>query len=353
MISKDVMIETLLAQKEKHTLIDVRSPGEYADATIPGAMNVPLFTNEERAIVGTIYKEQGQRAAKWEAMNLVSPKLPALLAQIKEYSEERQPVLFCWRGGMRSLSMSTFSLLSGIPVLRLSGGYRAYRQYVTEHLTANLVPATVYVLHGMTGVGKTHILERLAQMHQPILDLEHYAGHRGSVFGAMGIKEKNQKMFDALLFDNLLSVKGQGFSYAFMEAESRRIGRVVLPEFLMEAKRAGTHFFVTAPLEARVERIYQDYIEMYQHEEWFVNKVLESFQTIARRMETSIRNKCYRYLIEKEYHLFIRTMLKHYYDPRYNHKEQGYEGEFIPIDASDLDQAAEQLLEYHRKTTFW
>ncbi|WP_047154552.1 tRNA 2-selenouridine(34) synthase MnmH [Aneurinibacillus tyrosinisolvens] len=346
-MTRDIPVEKLAKQEKDYVLIDVRSPGEYKEATIPGAVNVPLFTDEERAEIGIAYKHRGQKEAKWQGMHLVSPKLPRLMEQIKEHTTGKQPVVFCWRGGMRSLSMATFAQFSGLPVLRLTGGYRAYRQHVNEHLTAALLPDVLYVLHGMTGVGKTHILTQLAAWEQHVLDLEDYAGHRGSVFGSIGIEEKNQKMFDALLYENLLEIKKNDDSYAYMEAESRRIGKIVLPEFLVEGKRKGIHFSVEAPLEVRVERLYEDYIIPYQDKGWFIQQVTEAFQAIARRMETSARNDCYRYLVERKYRLFIRTLLQTYYDPRYSHKEEEYEGEFIHVDASDIKQAAKQLMEYH------
>ncbi|WP_035100040.1 tRNA 2-selenouridine(34) synthase MnmH [Aneurinibacillus terranovensis] len=350
MFSRDITVDTIAANNKKYVLIDVRSPGEYKEATIPGAVNVPLFTDDERAIIGTTYKNEGKNQAKWKGMEIVSPKLPKLMQEIKNYvNAEQEPVLFCWRGGMRSMSMATFAAMSGLPIQRLQGGYRSYRQYVTEHLSSELLPRKTYALHGMTGVGKTLILNQLARWGEPVLDLEEYAGHRGSVFGSVGIKEKNQKMFDALLFTSLMDIKSRGFSHMFMEAESRRIGRIVVPEFMMEAKANGVHFLVKAPVELRVERIYQDYIEPNKDEEWFFRKVSEAYQLIAKRMETSARNDCYRYLIERKYRHFIRTLLTVYYDPRYTHKEEAYSGEFISIDAANIERAAREIQSYAKQ----
>jgi tRNA 2-selenouridine synthase len=352
LFSRDVNIEKLLEHRDHYTLIDVRSPGEYSEANIPGAVNIPLFTNDERAVVGTTYKEEGKNQAKWKGMEIVSPKLPLLMEEIKKQTgSERQPVLYCWRGGMRSQSMTAFALMSGLPVVRLEGGYRAYRQYVTEHLSEEIAPDMAYVLHGLTGVGKTRILNRLKEWDEPVLDLEGYAGHRGSVFGAVGIQEKNQKMFDSLLFDELIQFQERGIGYVFMEAESRRIGRVVVPDFIMEAKSRGVQFHVTAPLDIRIDRIYEDYITPYQHEEWFTKQVTDAFNSIGRRMETSARNDCYRYLVERKYRQFIRTILIKYYDPRYSYKKEEYDGEFIEVNAESIENAAAQLRDFVRTST--
>ncbi|MCK9905796.1 tRNA 2-selenouridine(34) synthase MnmH, partial [Frankia sp. Cpl3] len=177
-------------------LIDVRSPGEFARDTIPGAVNIPLFSDRERAQVGIMYKQEGQAAAQWLGMQLVSPKMETLMQSVRQRAEEtgEAPVMFCWRGGMRSRAMATFSAFSGLQVGRLIGGYRAYRQHVVKTIEPYQVKAPVYLLHGMTGVGKTELLRRLEEKGYPVLDLERMAGHRGSVFGHIGSgKPANQK----------------------------------------------------------------------------------------------------------------------------------------------------------------
>ena len=244
------------------------------------------------------------------------------------------------------MSVATFALFSGLNVLRLSGGYRAYRRYVVEHLAEELLPERTFILHGMTGVGKTLILHQLKEWKEPVLDLEGLAGHRGSVFGSIGTLEKNQKSFDGLLFDTLSSFKKAKLNYMYIEAESRRIGKIVLPEFLLDAKAKGIHFFIHAPLDLRVERIYEDYITPYEEKEWFLQRIHSAFQTIAHRMETSARNACYRYLMEKKYRHFIRTLLKEYYDPRYSYKEEEYQGQFIEINALDIKKASQEIMAY-------
>lgn len=245
-------------------VIDVRSPGEFARESIPGAVNIPLFSDSERAQVGTMYKQEGQAAAQWLGMQIVSPKMDALMQAIRQRGEEQgePPTIFCWRGGMRSRAMATFATFSGLRVRRLQGGYRAYRQHVLETIEPYELQVPVYLLHGMTGVGKTELLARLENKGVPVIDLERMAGHRGSVFGHIGKgKPANQKMFDARLFETLRKYKDAPFFV--MEAESKRIGNAILPSFLMQAKEQAVHIQLTAPLEVRVQRIYDEYVTPY------------------------------------------------------------------------------------------
>ena len=149
--------------------------------------------------------------------------------------------------------------LADRPVYRLAGGYRAYRQYVVSRLESYDLLARLIVLHGLTGVGKTDILKRLSREGVPVLDLEEMAGHRGSAFGTLGeIRPRNQKMFDSLLFHTLERFKDE--PYLFMEAESKRIGRVLMPDFLEEAKTAGIPVIVEASFDVRVSRILETYL---------------------------------------------------------------------------------------------
>ncbi len=221
--------------------IDVRSLGEFAEATIPGAINIPIFSDEERAAIGTIYKNENPEKARELGLEIVSPKLPGLVKAVKEASKSGTPVLFCWRGGSRSESLCSILRLMKMSGYRLEGGYKAYRQFILEELANYDFPPKLLVLHGFTGGGKTEILHRLAKLGHPVLDLEGLAGHRGSAFGSIGIEDvRGQKQFDALLYNRLEELKDQ--PYVLMEAESKRIGRVNMPDYLFEQKNNGNLF---------------------------------------------------------------------------------------------------------------
>lgn len=338
----DITVDELV-RSDKYVPVDVRSPIEHEEAAIPGSVNIPLFTNEERQEIGILYKQAGDQAAKWRAMEIVSPKLPSLLHEIINLEATGvKPVIHCWRGGSRSKAVASFLEFAGVPSIRLAGGYRAYREYTLEKIP-ELLPGKAVVLHGLTGTGKTDILEMLQYKGFPVIDLEMMANHRGSLFGTIGIGDgHNQKTFDALLFRRLYEL--QGSEYFIVEAESKRIGRVVQPDFIMNLKKTGTHFLVQCSLENRVDRIYGEYVEPYKEEQWFQNEVIEKISKIEKRLrspelvqsiEDATQNKNYREVIS--------ILLKHYYDPRYNFTIKDYIGEFITINGDSSASAAAEI----------
>lgn len=343
---RDIEIDTAI-KKQGTRWIDVRSPGEFETATFPGAVNVPLFDNEERARIGTLYKQQGKKDAMQLGMEIASPKIPRLVASIQELSHGRTPLLFCWRGGMRSHSMATFLDLVQEPVLRLKGGYRAYREYVVHRLSDYNLKARLLVLHGLTGVGKTALLHRLEKLGVPVLDLEGLAGHRGSAFGSLGeIHPRNQRMFDSLLLEALESM--EDVPYLFMEAESKRIGRVHMPDFLETAKEEGIPLLVEASMDARVNRILEDYLTEAGDPERFRQSVEGALARIEGRLPPDTRILLRNWANSGEYTPLVRTLLQDYYDPRYRHTQDQFEGKYaLCVYSDDLDQTAEELKTFY------
>ncbi|WP_066368418.1 tRNA 2-selenouridine(34) synthase MnmH [Neobacillus fumarioli] len=339
---KEITIEEFFSLKDP-IVIDIRSPIEFKDGAVPGAINVPLFTDKERQEVGTIYKQEGPAAAKWRAMELVSPKLPAMLGTIKAYYECGELVIYCWRGGMRSKAVVTFLEFAGIYAWRLSGGYKSYRQYILERIP-EMFPKKAVVLHGMTGVGKTVILKMLKQQGYPVLDLEEMAGHRGSIFGTIGLGEgHNQKTFDSLLFKGLEDI--QGADYFLVEAESKRIGKAVQPEELMELKLNGVHFYIHSPLEQRVKQLVSEYVLPYEKETWYHEKITIGIESILRRMKNlDVKKQLAELLHERKYSELIPILLENYYDTRYNHAKQEYVGKFIDIYVENPAEAAAKIV---------
>ncbi|WP_042355416.1 tRNA 2-selenouridine(34) synthase MnmH [Bacillus rubiinfantis] len=324
-------------------IIDIRAPIEYKDGAIPGAVNVPLFTNEERQEVGTIYKQVGQAAAKWRAMEIVSPKIPSMLQKIKSYSEQGELVIHCWRGGMRSKAVVTFLEFAGIYAWRLIGGYKAYRHFILEKIPS-IIPDKAVVLHGMTGVGKTEILKILKNKGYPVLDLEAMAGHRGSIFGTVGLGEgHNQKTFDALLYKGLDDL--QGSDYFLVEAESKRIGKAVQPEKLMDVKFQGMNLFLHTPLQQRVRHLVSEYVIPFEMESWYHPQISLATERVLKRIKNKdIRDQLSRALEERNYEAMIPLLLEHYYDPRYDYARMEYEREFIDIYADNPGDAVEKII---------
>lgn len=220
---QDITLEELrvLKNKKQITVIDVRSPSEYKDATLPDSLNIPFFDDEERAEVGTLYKQTSVQAAKERGLEIAAAKLPSF---VKEFAAiQGDKAVFCWRGGMRSRTTATVLSLMDIHAYRLIGGYKAYRKWVLDELESYEFKAKPYVIHGNTGTGKTNLLHRLKAQSYPVLDLEGMAGHRGSIFGEIGLHANNQKTFDSLLMEELIKLGDA--PYVLFEAESKRLGR--------------------------------------------------------------------------------------------------------------------------------
>lgn len=334
---QDIDYESVKKNKKK-VLIDVRSESEYAESHIPGAVNIPIFNDEERAQVGTVYKQIGSEQAKELGLRVASAKLPELIKSIEQVSQDKEPVVYCWRGGMRSKSIATVLDLMGLPVHRLEGGYRGYREHIKERLGQFQLTARCVVIHGMTGVGKTELLKRLEWEGEPVVDLEGLAGHKGSAFGSIGEAPRNQRMFESLLLERLDELKGS--SYIIIEAESKRIGRVNLPDFLLRAKEQGLHILVEAPLPVRVQRTLDQYIV---DDPEFKEKVKGAMRAIEKRLSPEDRSLGWEAIERNRFDELVEMLLVKYYDPRYRHSMEQYDEEFITLDAADLDVCKEAV----------
>ncbi|MEC0239688.1 tRNA 2-selenouridine(34) synthase MnmH [Paenibacillus dokdonensis] len=323
---QDISIEKLneLRAKNEMTIIDVRSPSEFADSTIPGSINIPFFTDEERAEIGTLYKQVSTQTAKERGLEIMSAKLPAFVKRFAEIKGNK--TVFCWRGGMRSRTTATVLSLMGIHVYRLDGGYRSFRKWVVETLGMMDFAPKVFVLHGNTGTGKTEILKVLKGKGYPVVDLEGLAGHRGSIFGEIGLKSNNQKTFDSLLLEEILRYRDE--PYILIEAESKRIGKVVLPEFLIVKKEQGTHIMLEAPTALRVTNILDDY-RPKEHKELS----LKAFHQIKSRIHTPIAQEIEASLLTSQFGRAVELLLESYYDPRYAHTSHTYGEAFDQIPA--------------------
>lgn len=207
-------------------LLDTRSPAEFAQGHIPNAVSFPLFDDQERAQIGTCYKQQGQQAAIELGLEIVAPKMVEFVRKAKRLAPDRQIRLHCWRGGMRSSSMAWLLETAGLNVKLLQGGYKAFRRWVRSTLST---PRNIITLGGMTGTGKTKLLHQLAAQGEQILDIEALANHRGSSYGALGLPAQptNEQ------FENLIAIEWAKFDLnrpVWIEAESRRVGLCRVPD---------------------------------------------------------------------------------------------------------------------------
>ncbi|MDY0407001.1 tRNA 2-selenouridine(34) synthase MnmH [Virgibacillus sp. 179-BFC.A HS] len=299
---------------------------------------MPVFNDEERAEVGTLYKQVGQEAAKERGLEIFSQKLPAFIAAFKKLPGPM--TVFCWRGGMRSKTAATVLDLMGIHATRLYGGIRAYRHWVVEQLEKITFKPGLLVLNGYTGAGKTLLLERLAKAGYPVIDLEKMAGHRGSIFGQIGLEPSKQKKFESLLLEQLLIY--QDAPFVFMEGESKRIGKVTMPDFLYNKKENGQQIFIDIPIGERIKNILDDY-QPWDNPELF----MEAFDRIKKRIHVPVAKQIEDDLINERYESATRLLLIYYYDPRYEYGMKQYnEKQKHVIHADNNEDAFQKLLAF-------
>jgi tRNA 2-selenouridine synthase len=236
-------------------VIDVRTPDEFKSGHIPGAINVPLFNNEERAVVGTLYKQKGKNPAILQGLDFVGPKMKNMADSIMEYVVDNKVLIHCWRGGMRSSSVAWLMNILGIDTVTLFKGYKSFRRFV---LNTFELPYQVVILGGKTGSAKTDILKKLKESGEQIVDLEHHAMHKGSAFGEVEIKQDTtQEMFENSTAMELR--QADLTSPVWLEDESRLIGRVIIPESFWENMRSSKVFFLEVPLADRVKYLTKNY----------------------------------------------------------------------------------------------
>ncbi len=237
-------------------MIDVRSPSEFQQGHIPEAYNIPIFSDEERAEVGTLYKQTSQEAAMQKGLELVGPKLKHFAQEVKKIAGNKKVMVYCWRGGMRSDSFSWLLNLVGVDVIKLHGGYKAYRSYIRASFNNK---ANMIILGGHTGSGKTDLLIELGKQGYQILDLEGYANHKGSAFGYLGtnVQPNNEQ------FENNLFVKWNSFNFSkpiFVEDESIMVGKVkLMEELFQQMKEAKKIVRINVSKEDRLDRLVRDY----------------------------------------------------------------------------------------------
>jgi tRNA 2-selenouridine synthase len=243
-------------------VIDVRTPAEFALDHVPGAVNLPVLSNDERARVGTIYVQDSRMKARRIGAALVARNIAAHLeGALKDKPGSYAPLIYCWRGGQRSLAMATVLEQVGWRPTRLAGGYMTYRRRVTATLYGETAPPNLVLLDGYTGSAKTEILHRLAALGVQVLDLEGLAGHRGSLFGAMaGQPQPGQKQFESALLAELERFDPR--APVVVEAESSKVGQINLPPVLWKAMAGAPRIEIVAPRAARVDYLIAAYRDL-------------------------------------------------------------------------------------------
>lgn len=309
MFMEKIDIQDFLELRKTFPVIDVRSPGEYQKAHIPGAYNIPLFSNEERSKVGITYKQTGRLAAIKEGLKIVGPKMLDMVENAEEIAGgQRAVILHCWRGGMRSENMAWLFSRVGIKPYVLTGGYKKYRRYCRKQLEK---PATLIVLSGYTGSGKTEILHAIREEGEQCLDLEGIARHKGSVFGSFGEEEQlPNEHFENLLFEEWLKLDLN--KPVWVEDESKMIGQNCLPDELFHRMRSAPVIKAELDKSIRIKRLVREYA-------CFDKQLLkDSIQKIRRRLGGQNAQKATEALDNDDFYTAVDITLR-YYDKAYQH----------------------------------
>lgn len=330
-----VLITEFSTQRKNALLLDVRSPAEYNHAHIPGAISLPLFNDEERAVVGTAYKQKSRQAAIKIGLDYFGPKMRGMVEKVEELlkvkvrnaeentqaeitSSKSEIFLYCWRGGMRSGAVGWLLNLYGFDVTVLVGGYKAFRNHVLKSFEQE---HNLKILGGYTGSGKTELLQQLKASGENVIDLEALASHKGSAFGNLNMPpQPSQEMFENLLSNELLKMSGELSAVnkvaegsaltVWIEDESQRIGNVNVPGALWQTMRGAPLYFLDVPFDERVKHITKEYGGCDKE------KLLQAVERIKKRLGGLDAKKATQFLEEDKAEEAFAILLR-YYDRQY------------------------------------
>ena len=332
--------QQFLKASKNACVIDVRTPKEFEQGHIPGAKNIPLFQNEERIIVGTLYKQEGRQPAILKGLELVGPKMATLVNDVLRQSDGKDIYIHCWRGGMRSGSMAWLLELYGLRVIVLKGGYKAFRNQVLSNLESK---SSIVVLGGRTGSGKTHILSRLKVKGEQVIDLEKIANHKGSAFGSLGEeKQPSQEQFENELMVQLNEQSAE--KKIWIEDESRLIGNKNIPLALWEQMRQAPVVYIDMPFEKRIDILVEDYGKFEKEQ------LKESILRISKKMGLEQTKNA---IIELEQNNLraVCGLCLSYYDKAYDRGLESRENikiERIEFISDDFEQCASELIKKYK-----
>jgi tRNA 2-selenouridine synthase len=282
-MSKTVNIDEFLELAKTHAILDVRTPAEFEKGHIPGAVNLPLFTNEERVIVGTLYKQQGRQPAILKGLELVGPKLRSIVEEAQKHTKDNCILTHCWRGGMRSGSVAWLLETYGIKVYTLKGGYKFFRRKMLSTFEKEY---NLFIIGGRTGSSKSKVIHALKKKNIQLLDLEKLAHHKGSSYGHLGEPEApSQEMFENLLGTELLNCDAS--KKIVMEDESRTVGKRAIPnEFYLQMRNAQL-LYLDVSFEDRVKYLSVEYGKFDQDD------LVEATMRIEKRLGSlQTKNAC-------------------------------------------------------------
>ncbi len=362
-----LLIEDFITLAKQHPVFDVRSEGEFQHACFPGAHSLPLFTNEERKVVGTAYKQESKQKAIKLGLEYFGPKMVKMVEEVESVVASRELTLdnkkngkkanksleiadktvlvYCWRGGMRSAGVAWLLDLYGFKVYTLVGGYKSYRNWVLKQFEKEY---PFMIIGGYTGSGKTEVLHALRKQGKTIIDLEGLACHKGSAFGNLGQPQQpKQEMFENLLADALIRASEKNTTI-WLEDESQRIGEVNIPIALFKFMRTCRVYFLDIPFEERLNYVVAGYGKFKKED------LISATVRIQKRLGGLEAKTAVNYLIENDFHGAFGVLL-HYYDRFYtksmsNMREQPEQiFKKIMLDSVDMAENAKKVLTIHQQ----
>ena len=328
------------------TVIDARTPAEFELDHIPGAVNCPVLSNEERVIVGTLYKQVSPFEAKRVGAAMVAANLSRHLQEkFADKPASWKPVVYCWRGGLRSGSMVTWLRLVGWDAQQLAGGYKAFRHHVIAQIEAIVPQLQLRVLCGATGSAKTRVLHALQEQGHQVVDLEGIARHKGSLLGGLpGIAQPSQKHFDTLLVQELQALDLHRPVY--IEGESPKIGRVALPLSLVQYMRKAPVLEVKATTQARLEYLLRDYAYLGDH----VDKLCERLGYLKEIQGNETIARWQAWAREGQLPALFAELMALHYDPQYERSQSRHFEQWATrksVQADDLAPSAIAAIARH------
>lgn len=343
---KDIPISGIFGKFDD--ILDVRSPAEFAEDHIPGAISVPVLDNDERARIGTLYTQVSVFEAQRQGAALIARNIASHLENtLKDKPKHWSPLVYCWRGGQRSGAMAHILAQVGWRTGRLQGGYKAYRRHVIDSLATLPGSLEFKVVCGATGSGKSHLLQALAARGAQVLDLERLAQHRGSLLGNLPDQpQPSQKMFETRLWDALRYFHPD--RPVFVEAESRKVGILNVPDAILNCMRASSCIAVEAPLQARVDFLLEDYAHFLQHPESLVERLHKLTELHGHKIIDAWCD-----LAQKgQWPALVEMLLANHYDPAYRRSSVASYPQLKNalvlqtqrLDAAGIEQMTDELL---------
>ncbi len=336
-------IDAFLAATASGPLLDVRAPAEFAAGHIPGAVSFPIFTDEERKRIGTLYKQVGHDRAVIEGLHFFGPRMAEVVKKANKLFPDKKVRMHCWRGGLRSGTMAWLLDLGGFDVTLLDSGYKSWRNYVLQTFAK---PWQLVILGGMTGSGKTDLLKELKNAGEQVIDLEALAHHKGSSFGGIDQPaQPTQEQFENILAAQLLQLDCQ--KRIWIEDENNTIGRLVVPKTVYAQMKSAPVVLAEVGREQRVKKLAGEYCQTNP------DLLREAVQRIQKRLGGLATKQALEAIETGQMEQMVDIVL-HYYDKAYTHLLDAREPEQmakVELDLDDFESAVPELIKAAEKVT--